>query len=37
MSTSDPVGNRALAQFDVLVIGSGAGGGPVAYVLAPTA
>ena len=27
-------GNQALAQFDAIVIGSGAGGGPVAYVLA---
>jgi choline dehydrogenase-like flavoprotein len=27
-------GNQALSQFDALVIGSGAGGGPVAYVLA---
>ena len=27
-------GNTSLSQFDVIVIGSGAGGGPVAYVLA---
>ena len=27
-------GNQSLSQFDALVIGSGAGGGPVAYVLA---
>ena len=27
-------GNASLSQFDALVIGSGAGGGPVAYVLA---
>jgi gluconate 2-dehydrogenase alpha chain len=33
MSATDPVGNRALAQFDVLVIGSGAGGGAAANVL----
>ena len=33
MSPTDPVGNRALAQFDVLVIGSGAGGGAAANVL----
>jgi gluconate 2-dehydrogenase alpha chain len=32
MST-EPVGNRALAQFDALVIGSGAGGGSVANIL----
>jgi len=33
VSPTDPVGNRALAQFDVLVIGSGAGGGAAANVL----
>jgi len=27
-------GNQSLSQFDAIVIGSGAGGGPVAYVLA---
>ena len=27
-------GNESLATFDAIVIGSGAGGGPVAYVLA---
>ncbi|MGZ3438256.1 MAG: hypothetical protein ACXVDD_02005, partial [Polyangia bacterium] len=31
--TLAPVGNRALTQYDVLVIGSGAGGGAVANVL----
>lgn len=31
--TVAPVGNRALAQFDALVIGSGAGGGSVANIL----
>ncbi len=32
MSTA-PVGNQSLAHFDVLVIGSGAGGGSIAHVL----
>ena len=31
--TLAPVGNRALGQFDALVIGSGAGGGAVANIL----
>lgn len=31
--SSKPVGNASLSTFDVLVIGSGAGGGPVAHVL----
>jgi gluconate 2-dehydrogenase alpha chain len=30
---NDPVGNRALGSFDVLIIGSGAGGGSAAHVL----
>jgi gluconate 2-dehydrogenase alpha chain len=29
----EPVGNRALTQYDVIVIGSGAGGGSAAHVL----
>ena len=29
-----PVGNASLSKFDVLVIGSGAGGGPLAFILA---
>ena len=31
--SSKPVGNTALTQFDVLVIGSGAGGGSITHVL----
>ncbi|MDB4994536.1 MAG: Choline dehydrogenase-like flavoprotein [Myxococcaceae bacterium] len=32
--SNDIVGNQAITKFDVLVIGSGAGGSPVAYLLA---
>ncbi len=28
------VGNQGLSSFDVCIIGSGAGGGPVAYLCA---
>src|SRR5206468_8967390 len=31
--SAEPIGNRSLDRFDALVIGSGAGGGPVAYLL----
>lgn len=34
MTRQTVFGNTSLATFDVLVIGSGAGGGPMAYVLA---
>jgi choline dehydrogenase-like flavoprotein len=33
-SGANVLGNASLSKFDVLVIGSGAGGGPMAYVLA---
>src|SRR5579863_9370343 len=32
--TNAVLGNTSLSAFDVVVIGSGAGGGPAAYVLA---
>nr|HEX4318915.1 GMC family oxidoreductase [Kofleriaceae bacterium] len=34
MTRATVLGNTSLAAFDTIVIGSGAGGGPVAYVLA---